>query len=343
MRGGLNAMIKNKLGIKKSVELKFCDNPFSIMYHNLAFPLGIIQANAKTDITPWLCGKYTNCFFLHKDTPDTMFDICVHDKCALTDKILIQERIVLLRDFYEKLSIDYVELLKEFIFIGCYPYGDYNEEFIPGKIHYGERYFEHDYILYGYDDDREVFLSAGYLKNQKFQKFEISYQNMRDALYSLREDRPCFWFLRYNENAEFVFDIKKVRSGILNYLNCENDAVGIKYEYVGMEAIEKLGLYMLDCTENNLMIDHRYTRGMMEHKFFMQMRIKYLLDNDYIDNQNLLVKAQEIYKYSENIHMLGIKYNLSPKSSIGRGIFDTILIMLEKEQKYLNDLVKDLI
>ena len=98
--------------MKNRVELKFCENPLSTMYHNLAFPLGIIQANAKCDITPWLCGKYTNCFFLHKDALDTMFDICVHDNCALTDKILIQERIVLLRDFYEKLFIDYVKLLK---------------------------------------------------------------------------------------------------------------------------------------------------------------------------------------------------------------------------------------
>lgn len=329
--------------MKNRVELKFCENPLSKMYHNLAFPLGIIQANAKSDITPWLCGKYTNCFFLHKDTSDTMFDICVHDKRALTDKILIQERIVLLREFYKKLSIDYVELLKTFISIGCYPSGIYNEEFILGKINYNECYFEHDYILYGYDDDKQVFLSAGYLKNQKFQKYEISYRNMRDALYSLREDRPCFWFLRYNENAEFIFDIKKVKKGISSYINCENDAIGIKYEYVGLEAIEKLGLYMLDCTEKNVMIDHRYTRGVMEHKNFMQMRIKYLLDNGYIDNNIFLTESQEVYKYAENIHMLGMKYNFSQKSSIGKSIYDMILIMLEKEYKYLNDLENDLI
>lgn len=329
--------------MKNRVELYFCENPLSKMYHNLAFPLGIIQANAKSDITPWLCSKYTNCFFIHKDTPETMFDICVDDKWALNDRILIEERVVFLKEFYEKMSIDYIELLKKFISLGSYPHGDYNEEFIPGKIYYGKRYFEHDYILYGYDDDREVFLSAGYLKNQKFQKHEISYQNMSEALYSLRDERLSFWFLRYNENAEFTFDIKKVKKGISSYINCENDAVGIKYEYVGLEAIEKLGLYMLNCTENNLMIDLRYTRGVMEHKNFMQMRIKYLLDNGYIDNNTFLTESQEVYKYAENIHMLGIKYNFSQKRSIGKSIYDTILIMLAKEYKYLNDLEKDLI
>ena len=81
----------------------------------------------------------------------------------------------------------------------------------------------------------------------------------------------------------------------------------------------------------------------MEHKNFMQMRIKYLLDNGYIDNNTFLTESQEVYKYAENIHMLGIKYNFSQKSSIGKSIYDTILIMLAKEYKYLNDLEKDLI
>ena len=40
---------------------------------------------------------------------------------------------------------------------------------------------------------------------------------------------------------------------------------------------------------------------------------------------------------------VGIKYNFSQKSSIGKSIYDTILIMLAKEYKYLNDLEKDLI
>ena len=342
MRGGLNAMIKNKLGIKKSVELKFCDNPFSKMYHNLAFPLGIIQANAKSDITPWLCGKYTNCFFLHKDNLENMFDICVDDKWAINDGVILRQKIIMLKEFYEVLSIDYIELLKNFITIGCYPYGDCNEEFILGKVHFGKQYFEHDYLLYGYDDNKEVFYSVGYLDDNNFQKYEISYQNMRLALNSWKEERPFFVFFKFNEKFEFEFNIAKVKNGISNYLNSKNDAVNIKYKYVGMEAIEKLALYMTQCIKNGLMIDLRYTRGIVEHKFFMRLRVKYLLDNGYIMDKFLLECAEEIYKYAENIHMLGIKYNISKNKNIAGSILSTISIMLEKESKYLNILIQSL-
>ena len=47
--------------MKKKVRLPFEEQPVMRMYHNMAFPTGIIQGNAKEDITPWLCGKCINC------------------------------------------------------------------------------------------------------------------------------------------------------------------------------------------------------------------------------------------------------------------------------------------
>ena len=49
--------------MKRKIILPFDDYPIPSMYHNVAFPMGIIQGNAKGDITPWLCGKFLNCYF----------------------------------------------------------------------------------------------------------------------------------------------------------------------------------------------------------------------------------------------------------------------------------------
>ena len=38
--------------MKKKVILPFEDHPYSLTYHYIAFPMGIIQGNAKKDITP---------------------------------------------------------------------------------------------------------------------------------------------------------------------------------------------------------------------------------------------------------------------------------------------------
>ena len=45
----------------KKIILPFEDNPYTTVYQTGAFPMGIIQANAKDkDIIPWLCGKFIN-------------------------------------------------------------------------------------------------------------------------------------------------------------------------------------------------------------------------------------------------------------------------------------------
>ena len=38
-------------------------NPKVQSYQNKAFPLGIINANAEQDLTPWYCGQFINCRF----------------------------------------------------------------------------------------------------------------------------------------------------------------------------------------------------------------------------------------------------------------------------------------
>lgn len=47
----------------KLIILPFEDKPIALMYQTCAFCMGIIQGNAKTDITPWLSSKFINCRF----------------------------------------------------------------------------------------------------------------------------------------------------------------------------------------------------------------------------------------------------------------------------------------
>ena len=36
---------------------------------------------------------------------------------------------------------------------------------------------KHDYLIFGYDDENHVFKSRGYLSNQKYELFELKYDD----------------------------------------------------------------------------------------------------------------------------------------------------------------------
>ena len=56
-------------------------------------------------------------------------------------------------------------LNKEMLDNGHYINGSFNDYYIPRKSAYRQFDFNHDYLLLGYDDERGVFHSVGYLDN----------------------------------------------------------------------------------------------------------------------------------------------------------------------------------
>ena len=73
--------------------------------------------------------------------------------------------------------LDLVEKNKQMLEQGFYVSGTYDEFFIPGKGAYQVRSFVHGYIIYGYDDLKGVFKSAGYLADGRYKQFDIIYED----------------------------------------------------------------------------------------------------------------------------------------------------------------------
>ena len=85
------------------------------MYHHIAFPMGIIQGNAQTDITPWLCGKYINCSLAKDKNSQNRFTIYTSDLWGVEDYILMRQQIVLYPELYYLLFDDEVMHLRKMI------------------------------------------------------------------------------------------------------------------------------------------------------------------------------------------------------------------------------------
>ena len=319
--------------------LPFEINPLSVMYHNLAFPLGVIQGNATCDITPWLCHKFINCVF--NPTAQNKFSISLSDNWGIGDKITFHQQIQLFHDTYNIIGIDIIQMIKNMLAHGYYVGGNYNEEYVPGKQAYGVEYFPHDYLLIGFDKEKEVFYSVGYLTT-KFVNYEISYANMKLALTSLANRKPVLNFYQYNTETEITINIEKILSALQDYLFSSNSLRQYtKGLFYGLDAIDNLGEYYIsDVSKSSF--DHRYTKGLMEHKNIMLKRIKYLYSNQYITDNEYISRSESVFGYSSIIHNLGIRFKLLGDCNILQQIRSIIKKMKEIELSYLVSVKKDL-
>ena len=318
--------------MRKDVMLPFEEIPYTLAYQNSAFPMGIIQANTRENIDPWLASKFINCRY----HPGNIFDTCITDKWFCVDGKLFYQRVNLAKSLYTDLSADYVELLREMINLGCYPNGMYNEEFIPGKNNFQNSYFAHDYLLIGYNDDTQVFYSVGYLADGKFQRFRIPYDAMRQALETLKE--PCipFYFFKYNVKAKYTFDADAFLQELSDYINSKTSVKSFRTDiYFGMQAILKMANDLLLRAKQEQRIDNRYTRALIEHKFLMEKRIGYIITSFNLNLLDIQEKAIKVHKMAEIVHLLGLKYLITREFSIAERIFELVNKMLVLESEYL--------
>lgn len=323
--------------MEKKVVLPFEDSPYALMYHYIAFPMGIIQGNAKDDITPWLCGRHINCWF-DKEWIN-QFCVCVSDNYGVSDHIITNETVSVFSESFEDLLGDPLQLFRRMIDIGTYPNGSYNEEFIPGKYYYQKEYYSHDFLLIGYDDIEQQFISVGYLADQQFHRFVIPYANMEQALKTLQSSKMSYTFWMYNPNARFELNLNRIINDLSDYLRSTTSLkIYSKHRTWGMGAIEELA-NMFSKAEK---IDPRYTRGLMEHKFFMQMRMNYLFEHGYLNKKSYCSSSAQIYKMAESVRMLSLKYSFTKNRSIVDKICEIIREMQRLEAEYLPDVLNDL-
>ena len=319
----------------KKILLPFEYAPELVTYQNVAFPLGIIQGNAKKSITPWLSSRYINCWF--SPTASCNFSLYEENNWAVEEKILFQQHGSLIQNECDTIIVDsYVALFKDMIRKGYYPHGVYNEEFIPGKKAFEKRYFAHDFILCGYDDNTSCFISAGYLSNNKYQQFCIPYECMERAMITLRKDKEFYDFFRYNQEAIYEIDCDKITRDLSDYLHSiQSQPTHIQECIWGMDALIETGQFIVDLYKNENRVEHRCTCAAKEHKKLMVMRINYLLSCKFLNDQTYLDRAKDVLRLAEIAHLLGVKLFFTKEESIVHHINDIYKKIVELEKTYL--------
>ena len=322
-------------------------NPYFQCYHNMAFPLSIIQGNAKAlgkDIIPWVSGKYLNCTFDHTPS-DNKFEIYVEDSWGVGEGILDNQYISVKTKLFNILGIDLIKSLRTVLADGWYVHGMYNEKYIPGKEAYLKYDYCHDYILYGFNDDKQIFYSIGYLANKKYVPFEIPYDNYLAAFYKNSMSMSVVSLCKYNASFEFTGNVTNIITGLKDYIGSSN-TYGLRPNFsYGLTAIKKLKEYILSSTLNLGMrrIDDRYTRALAEHQYVIMQCVKFLTEKKKLDiNSEDVGLVDTLYQKAKMLHMLGIKFNISQDKEILQSILSGFQYILDHSNKPLCKVIDSL-
>jgi len=326
----------------KHVKLPFETKPLLNHYHYIAFPMGIIQANAKEDITPWLCGRYVNCVF-NPDPYQNNIEISLFDRWGTADKILDGQNISLFNETYKLLEIDLISLLKSCLSNNFYIGGQFNERYLPGRAAYEQYDYIHDYILFGYSDDKQVFYSAGYL-NGIYGEIEIPYIHMKNSLVAIAGRKLPIDIWSYNPNAKYTLNMHRLIKDWDDYVNSINSrklySYGKTYGIVAMKNLKVLLENQVTHSADEPYIDIRYTKALMEHKYLMLLRLKYLSKNGYCEFSDIAREYENIYNNAVRIHLLGLKILNTKKAQYISGITKFFNEIIEFEEHYFPKVVQ---
>ena len=328
----------------KSKKLPFEIKPYSICYHNLAFPFGVIQGNGNccdVDVNGWMLRKFINC--VYDDSREAnRYEICLCDAWGVIDCLTTHQNVNFFKSTYELFGIDILSFVKKSIDSNHYITGIYNERYIRGKSAYDRYDNWHDYIIYGYNDVTEYFYSAGFMCDGKYKGFEIPYDDFLLSVCNDSNKKIQFNLYAFNKEAPVKFNVIRITNLLKDYIN-STTREGLRLNGIyGIKANVKLKEFFKNSFENDEKpkFDIRYSRAFMEHKFFIRLAIISLCEKKYLAlTEKQLELVESIYQKAQLIHMLGLKINISNNYKL----IDRIVELFEDIEKIEKDLLPTIV
>lgn len=206
----------------------------------------------------------------------------------------------------------------------------------------------HPVLIYGFDDNNNVFYAAD---NNKFGKYGLQTIDYSSFLKSLnvppREDveggRPegiCTFKLRKTSDPEpYKFHLTKVIRDLKDYIDpiYGDDLV---YAY-GIMCYDELCKYYNHIKQNEY-IDIRAISTMVDHKRLMTSRLEYMSKNGYISDNLIHNYYNQVESRIITVRNLLLKYNISNDEKIIVKSIDILQETASIEKKFIINLIGQL-
>ncbi|AIQ56962.1 hypothetical protein [Paenibacillus borealis] len=256
-----------------------------------------------------------------------------------------------------KTQQDIIKFIIDNIDLGYYFYGHLDDFYVPFRMGYRTFHYLHDLMIYGYDEEENVFLVMAYDKNALFGHFEISFDTFKQGFsldYSMTTNKP-YWYdwvylFKFNNHGQYNFDLKLVEELLHDYLfgintsekhRASSNPWPNENKAFGMEVYQYLKMYFMHLLNRKIEFDIRITSILVEHKRSMLGRIKYIHEKGYLQGlEPLYERYVEVEKTFITFQGLMIKYRVTGKRACIDKIINSLDDIAQKEKMILSELLK---
>lgn len=202
-------------------------------FNDIAIPVGILQSNIN-NLDCWLSERFIGTHF-RLNWNQIVFNNKPFYKWDYFKSKLVKINM--------KTNIQFVNSVKRYLLDNFYLYLFVNEKYIPNRLCYQKRNFIHDLCIYGFNDEKQVFLISAYNAEQQYSFEEVSYQNLylsyKNFYIPMRQIEKNKWkdkgiIFKIIDGYSFInSNPPKIMENIYQYCVSNKYASGIKmYDFV---------------------------------------------------------------------------------------------------------------
>lgn len=227
--------------------------------------------------------------------------------------------------------------MKECINDGIYVSGLWDEFYVPQKQAYHKYNYIRNCLIYGYDDEIQCFESAGYIGENIWSLFKISYSDFLQSMI-VDEDFVRFNTYIFNNNFNKTADIKRISNDIKDFLDSRQLIEESDYSF-GIQANRDYFKNFIEFTTKAKIAVLQPLFALYEHKCLMYDRLNYLsLSGMASIPQDILKEYQKIPRIYRQLLNRAIKYNITKRKDVLEEITSIGSQCVELEEKLLNNI-----
>lgn len=247
-------------------------------YQFYGFPLAILALAEET--SDWILTNYIDLAYDPTDASAVRFCFYLFDYAQSP----WLETVRVDRFWIAASSRDIVDVCRDSMAAGYYPYLNINEFYVEGRKAHGKHDQSHDVLLCGFDDEADTFTVYGYADG-RLGRTAIDRSTFRASYQSLDHiPNTCYQVLFYRaaRGVRFAMDVAVVRDSIEGYLSAANPST--RYASLsapmnrryGTACYEPLERYLDAYLAGREPYDTRDFHVLWEHKRLMGLRLSRL-------------------------------------------------------------------
>lgn len=253
---------------------------------------------------------------------------------------------------------DIKEFLIDSINCGYYIYLVVDQYYIPEyEYNYNVRHIPHDLMIYGYDQNKQIFYVADFFKSRKYGYATATFSEIEQAYIAVDGMDGMDWMdgvimLKENKSYQHNFSITILKNYISDYIKSENSNQRTLLINTWLNDKDfAFGLQVYTTLEKNLKnrIDKVKNVAIQpfhllwDHKRINLLLLEYLYKKGYVNNVDYFYDIfKEIERSTLILRNLILKYNITKKKDIAYKAISLLRNISKKEEYVLKDFVKNI-